>query len=87
MPKQTQGEANYGRGDPIDHCGICRYYQGSHRCSQVMGYISPFGISDVYAPDKNPFGPTLSAREKQAIKAMAADGADRSAMAGQAMQA
>jgi hypothetical protein len=79
MKRQTQAEANYGRGDPIDHCGICRYYQGHHRCSQVMGDISPYGISDIYRRDNNPFGKTLVPNEVRAIKAMAIDAADRSA--------
>ena len=79
--KQTQAEASYRRGDPIDHCGVCRYYMG-HRCSQVMGAISPYGISDVYSREKNPFGSTLSANELNAVKAMAADASDRSAQVG-----
>jgi hypothetical protein len=76
--KLTQAEANYGRGDPINHCGICVFYQGHHRCSKVLGDISPFGISDVYKADTNPFGKTLAPNEITAIKAMAADAADRS---------
>jgi hypothetical protein len=76
--KQTQAEANYGRGDPIDHCGICVYYQGHHRCSQVMGNISPYGMSDQYRREDSPFGRTLGPREITAIKAMAADASDRS---------
>jgi hypothetical protein len=80
--KATQEEANYRRGDPIDHCGICVYYKGLHRCTKVDGDISPYGISDVYKVDMdNPFGPTLVPREKAAIKAMAADASDRSGMA------
>jgi hypothetical protein len=74
----TQQQANYRRGDPIDHCGICVYYQGQQRCAQVAGVISPYGISDIYRRFKNPFGSTLVPNEVQAIKAMAADAADRS---------
>jgi len=77
MSKQTQVETNYGRGDPIDHCGICTFYQGG-RCSQVMGAISGYGICDLYKRTQNPFGSTLSPNEVQAIKAMAADAQDRS---------
>ena len=81
--KITQAEANYGRGDPIDHCGICKFYVtpgtgAAGRCTQVQGAISPYGISDVYSPLPNPFGKTLAPGEVQAIKAMAADAADRS---------
>jgi hypothetical protein len=75
--KVTQAEAGYGRGNPIDHCGICHYYQGSHRCMKVMGNISPFGLSNVYARENNPFGATLAPQEVTAIKAMAADAANR----------
>ena len=78
VAKQTQRETNYGRGDPIDHCGVCRNYNGYHRCSQVMGDVSPFGMCDVYKPQNNPFGKTLVPAEITAIKAMAIDAADRS---------
>jgi hypothetical protein len=74
----TQADANYRRGNPIDHCGVCIYYLGRHRCSQVIGNISPFGISDVYKMEHNPFGKTLAPNEVKAVKTMAADAADRS---------
>lgn len=76
--KQTQAEAMYQRGNPIAHCGVCLYYQGHHRCSRVMGEISPYGISDEFRPERNPFGKTLAPNEIAAIKAMAADASDRS---------
>ena len=78
-----QAEANYRRGTPINHCGICVFYQG-HRCSKVEGAISPYGLSDVYRPEKNPFGGTLSPNEKAAIEAMAADRATRAPQMGRA---
>jgi hypothetical protein len=78
MKKQTQPEANYRRGNPINHCGVCVFYQGHHRCSRVMGDISPYGLSNVYRHDVNPFGKTLAPNEVEAIKLMAADAADRS---------
>jgi hypothetical protein len=78
--KQTQREANYRRGNPVNHCGVCAYYQGHSRCSQVLGAITPYGVSDVFKPLKNPFGSTLAPREIQAIKLMAADAADRSSV-------
>jgi hypothetical protein len=76
--KQTQLEANYRRGNPINHCGICVYYQGHHRCSKVLGDISPFGLSDPYKADTSPFSKTLTPNEVTAIKNMALDAADRS---------
>jgi hypothetical protein len=76
--KHTQAETGYGRGNPIDHCGICRFYQTPHRCSAVMGNISPYGICDVYRAENSPFGRTLAPNEIAAIKNMAADAADRS---------
>jgi hypothetical protein len=79
MPnKQTQSEANYGRGDPISHCGICAFYQGHRHCSVVMGSVSPYGVSNLFRPEANPFGGTLTPKEKAAIVAMAADASDRS---------
>jgi len=78
MPKHTQAEARYRRGDPISHCGICVHYQGHHRCSQVMGDVSPYGVSDAYKFEINPFGGTMAPAEKAAIKRMAADAVDRS---------
>jgi hypothetical protein len=79
----TQQQANYRKGDPISNCGICQFYRGPGKCSQVAGDISPFGISDVFKVADNPFGSTLSANEKLAIKAMAADATDRSQQVGQ----
>jgi hypothetical protein len=76
--KLTQNEAQYGRGDPINHCGVCTYYQGFHRCSRVMGNVNPFGLSNQYHAEINPFGKTLAPQEIVAIKNMAADAADRS---------
>lgn len=75
--KLTQAEANYGRGDPISHCGVCSYYQGFGRCSEVMGRVSPYGLSDVFRPEPNPFGKTLTTQEKAAIVRMAMDATDR----------
>jgi len=75
----NQAQARYRRGSPINHCGICLFYQGGNRCSKVAGHISPYGISDVYRADQfNPFGSTLSPGEKRAIEMMAADASDRS---------
>jgi len=76
--KHTQAEAMYQRGNPVAHCGICSYYQGMGHCSQVMGRVSPYGLSDVFRPEPNPFGKTLAPQEIAAIKAMAADASDRS---------
>jgi hypothetical protein len=76
--KQTQAEANYGRGDPVSHCGICAFYMGYRRCSKVMGNVSPFGVSDLFKTENNPFGRTLAPAELVAIRRMAADAADRS---------
>jgi hypothetical protein len=77
--RQTQPEANYGRGDPTEHCGICQYYLGAAAgCSKVMGKISPYGMCDLYFAVTNNFGKTLAPAEVAAIKRMAADAADRS---------
>jgi hypothetical protein len=76
--RDTMAEARYGRGDPVTSCGTCRYYQGHHRCSKVMGDITPYGICDYFLAEKNPFGKTLSPNEIAAIKNMAADASDRS---------
>jgi hypothetical protein len=76
--KQTQAEADYGRGDPVNHCGICVHYMGYHRCTKVMGDISPYGLSNMYQAERTPFGRTLVPAELAAIKRMAADAADRS---------
>jgi len=76
--KHTQAEANYGRGDPVSHCGICVYYRGSGTCSQVKGRVSPYGVSDIFKAEPNAFGKTLAPAELVAIKRMAADASDRS---------
>jgi hypothetical protein len=79
MMKETQAEAHYRRGNPINHCGVCVYYQGHHRCSRVMGNISPYGLSDVYQHEQNPFGKVLAPHEVTAVKMMSKDAVDRSA--------
>lgn len=51
----SQEEANYRagqRGGP--HCGICQYY-GDHSCTEVAGDISPYGLSNIFAYEKNPW--------------------------------
>jgi hypothetical protein len=73
MPKRiTRAEANYRKGSPVECCGICAFYQGHNRCSQVMGDISPYGLSDVFRAEGNPFGRTITDQEKMQIRAMAA---------------
>ena len=76
--KHTQAEANYGKGDPIDHCGICRFYRTPGSCSAVMGAISPFGVCDLMRAVPSPFPKTMSPAEMNAVRAMAADATDRS---------
>ena len=66
----TQREANYRKGSPVGNCGICAFYQGHHHCSKVMGTISPYGISDVFRSEPNPFGKTLTAADVAQIKGM-----------------
>lgn len=68
----TQAEVHYRKGSPVGNCGICSYYQGHHRCSQVMGNISPYGISSVYHAEHNPFGKSLTAADVAQIKGMMA---------------
>lgn len=82
----SQQQAEYTRGNPINHCGVCQFYLGQHRCAQVSGDISPFGLSRVFKPEQNPFGGTLSPQEIQSIKDMAADAVDRSSEAPQQQQ-
>ena len=76
--KQTQAEAGYGRGNPIEHCGICRYNQGFNRCSAVMGAVNPFGLSDLFRAVPSPFPKTMTPQEMDAVRRMSADAADRS---------
>lgn len=78
--KQSQQDANYRRGSPTRHCGVCMYYEGedTKSCSRVDGPISGFGISDVFAMQKNPFGSTLGPREARMIDSMMASPPDRS---------
>jgi hypothetical protein len=78
--KQSQEDANYRRGQPTKHCGVCRYYEGedTKSCSQVEGPISGYGISDVFTMQKNPFGSTIGPREAAVIDGMMATGPDQS---------
>jgi hypothetical protein len=76
--KYTQAETRYRKGNPIEHCGICRFYQGHHRCSQVMGDVNPFGLCDALRAEPSPFPKTMTPQEMNAIRVMSADAADRS---------
>jgi len=78
--KQSQEEANYRRGSPTKHCGVCLYYEGedTKSCSKVDGPISGFGISDVFTMQKNPFGSTIGPKEAAIIDGMMATGPDQS---------
>jgi hypothetical protein len=54
--KQTQQEANYREGNPQRSCGLCGHFDSKgHSCDVVEGDISPFGYSDRYLRQDNPF--------------------------------
>ena len=54
--KQSQQEANYREGNPQRSCGLCGYFDSKgHSCDVVEGDISPFGFSDSYLRQDNPF--------------------------------
>ena len=78
--KLSQEEANYQRGTPMKHCGVCLYYEGedTKSCSRVDGPISGFGISDVFKMQSNPLGSTIGPKEATMIDSMMATGPDQS---------
>jgi hypothetical protein len=54
--KQTQEAANYREGNPQRSCGLCGHFDSKgHSCDVVEGEISPFGYSDLYLRQDNPF--------------------------------
>ena len=54
--KQSQQEANYREGNPQRSCGLCGHFDSKgHSCDVVEGDISPFGFSDRYLRQDNPF--------------------------------
>ena len=54
--KQSQAEANYREGNPQRSCGLCGHFdRKGHSCDVVEGEISPFGFSDSYLRQDNPF--------------------------------
>ena len=54
--KQSQQEANYREGNPQRSCGLCGHFDSKgHSCDVVEGDISPFGYSDLYLRQDNPF--------------------------------
>ena len=54
--KQSQQEANYREGNPQRSCGLCGHFDSKgHSCDVVEGEISPFGYSDRYLRQDNPF--------------------------------
>ena len=63
--KQSQREANYREGNPQRSCGLCGHFDSKgHSCDVVEGDISPFGFSDSYLRQDNPF----REGEKEAFK-------------------
>jgi hypothetical protein len=55
-PKQTQEQANYREGNPQRSCGLCGHFDSKgHSCDVVEGDISPFGFSNLYLRQDNPF--------------------------------
>ena len=63
--KQSQQEANYREGNPQRSCGLCGHFDSkAHACDVVDGEISPFGYSDLYLRQDNPF----REGEKEAFK-------------------
>ena len=63
--KQSQAEANYREGNPQRSCGLCGHFDSkAHACDVVEGDISPFGFSDSYLRQDNPF----REGEKEAFK-------------------
>lgn len=56
MNKISQEDANYREGNPQRSCGLCGYFDSkNHACDVVEGEISPFGFSDQYLRQDNPF--------------------------------
>lgn len=54
--KVTQAEANYREGNPQRSCGLCGHFDSKgSSCDVVEGDISPFGFSDLYLRQDNPF--------------------------------
>jgi hypothetical protein len=58
--KISQEQANYRMGNPQRSCGLCANFTGSagegaYQCTKVEGEISPYGFSDWYARQDNPF--------------------------------
>ena len=54
--KQSQQEANYREGNPQRSWGLCGHFDSKgHSCDVVEGDISPFGYSDRYLRQDNPF--------------------------------
>jgi hypothetical protein len=63
--KVSQQEANYREGNPQRSCGLCGHFDSKgHSCDVVEGDISPFGFSNRYLRQDNPF----RTGEKEAFK-------------------
>jgi hypothetical protein len=54
--KMSQQEANYREGNPQRSCGLCGHFDSKDKaCDVVEGEISPYGFSDLYLRQDNPF--------------------------------
>ncbi len=81
--KVSQQEAQYGRGSPMKHCGVCTYYEGDEEqgCSRVESPISGFGICNLFNMQQNPFGSRIGPQEAQMIDNMMNSPPDQSSAA------
>jgi hypothetical protein len=51
--KISKEQAQYRKGNPLKHCGLCQNYVGS-ACTVVEGKINPYMISNKYHAHLNP---------------------------------
>jgi hypothetical protein len=54
--KVSQEDANYREGNPQRSCGLCGHFDSKGKaCDVVEGTISPYGFSNYYMRQDNPF--------------------------------
>ncbi len=82
--KTSPEEAQYGKGSPVKHCGVCMRFTkdgdgNDGGCTKVQGVISGYGLCQrFYAEAKNPFGPMLGPHERVMINEMSQSPPDQS---------
>jgi len=73
MAKFSQAQVRYRRGYPLRQCGVCPMYRKAGgsifgSCTDVSGNITAYGLCDIFAQLRNPYGHLATKEHRRAIE-------------------